>query len=136
MNLRELSNKEEFGYRNYINIVAGEGLGVSYSSLEQMGKPLWPYRPIGAAKIECNLNLVNRNLHVKDTPLHFEEANGILELGFSYNHNAANIKEAWRINIKKIKDSLSKDKTKLILIEEDGHETTYLPDPNEPNSFK
>lgn len=117
--------RNDLSYKHICDFVVGEGLGICRSSLAQIEAELWPSQPMGQAKVECAVNLIEKNIYIKDRSLKFEESSGPLELYYRYNSKAANSASAWSLSIKKLNFI---DPNKIMLIEEDGHETTYEKD--------
>ena len=118
-------------YQYPYTIIAGQGLGIGYSSYTQIETPL-PNKPFGQAKLQLFANIANGNLVVKDHLHNVAEMNGNLRLGFIYNSLAAT---PWRFaEDKRFKELPSPDTQPLgpraVLIEADGHETIYTRKPN------
>lgn len=106
------------------NPVAGQGCGVSYSSLNQIGE-IFPQVGIGQANIKFFTNITNGNLIVFDLLLKIREMTGVLTLGFIYNSQAST---PWKFTLKRfIQPPVlnSQSNQTAVLIEEDGHQTTY-----------
>lgn len=109
------------------NPVTGLGLGISYSSLNQIGG-VFPQNGLGQASVKFYVNMVNGNLIVKDRMSKLQEMNGDLEIGYFYNSQAATTQTAWQLNIKSLTQLPSVNPPvgqTAVLQEEDGHLTTY-----------
>jgi len=78
------------------NPVTGLGLGVSYSSLNQVGG-VFPQEGLGQAGIKTYVNMVTGNFVVKDRPVKLKEMNGDLEIGYFYNSQAASTQTTWQL---------------------------------------
>lgn len=102
--------------------VTGQGLGVSYSSLTQVGD-IVPSHMVGQAHVEVFINVSNGNLTVFDHQLHVIEQGQDLALGFVYNSQAES--NPWRLNADKRFKQLPSAGQTALLVEGDGHETTY-----------
>jgi YD repeat-containing protein len=98
----------------------GSGLGVSYSSLTQIGEIL-PSRGLGQGGIKAYANVATGNLVVFDHMVRAQEMNGPVQLGFVYNSLA---KTPWRLAHKELK-TFDPAADTIVLTEKDGHETTY-----------
>jgi YD repeat-containing protein len=109
-------------YKYPFEIITGTGLGTSYSSLNQIGS-LWPTEKFGQLGMELSYNINNGNVIVKDRAVVSEESGVPQELRFVFNSNAGATQNGWRIGIKKLKQLPSSGTA--ILVEEDGHETTF-----------
>jgi YD repeat-containing protein len=103
--------------------IASQQLGTSYSSLEQIGA-LYPLRGFGGAGIQFFPNIATGNLVVKDRTLHIEEAGGPIELSYTYNSQAGDIKNVWQFSHKKF-TQLDKNNPIAMLQEHDGCVTNY-----------
>ncbi len=114
---------------NPVGIIAGKGLGVSHSSLNQIG-PVNTVNGWGPADIKVFVNIATSNLFIKDNPLRVVDHNGPQEIGFVYNSNVASTRDTWRLNIAQLKTPISPEAKQITLIEEDGHETIYTVDPH------
>lgn len=108
--------------------VAGPGLGVTYSSRNQVKESL-PLTGLGQAKIPFYANMTSGNLMVEDPPVTLMEPNGPLSFSYFYNSQASSLATAWRLTTVKRFLSLPSTKppygTSAILEETDGHHTTY-----------
>ncbi|HEY2566290.1 MAG TPA: hypothetical protein VGH95_01080, partial [Candidatus Aquirickettsiella sp.] len=107
------------------NLISGLGLGVSYSSFTQMGAAL-PGRDFGPLKIQSFVNANTGNLILVDHKLVLQERNFPVELSYVYNSHAPTVSGIWRLAHKYFKTLPAATQTSpAILIEEDGHETSY-----------
>ena len=104
------------------NPITGTGLGVSYSSLNQIGG-IFPQKGIGQANVQCYVNMANGNLVIKDHMVRLIEINGPMELGFIFNAQVSATANPWQFAIKQI-SQLPNNQT-AIMQEADGHLTTY-----------
>jgi YD repeat-containing protein len=107
------------------SVMSSQGLGISYSSLQQIGE-LQPTRGIGQADVRAYINLANGNLVIRDYVCRVKERSGFLE--FCYLHNLQNGLSKWCLvpggkYFKQLPDGKS-----ALLVEDDGHETTYTYD--------
>ncbi len=110
-----------------VNVVTGSGLGISYSSMAQVGEVV-PAKPFGEAELRCYNNIATGNLIVFDHPVIVMERNFPVKIQFVYNSMAADETKVWHFAHKKFKSPFRSptDKSQsMVLIEEDGHETTY-----------
>ncbi len=117
-------------------LVSGQGLGVSYSSLNQVGSVL-PATEWGQAQLKLFVNVATGNLIIHDHAFKAIEGNGILDLGFKYNGYVDDPAKAWRFGpAKKFKSlPISSDANTATLIESDGHETVYTSTGGTPPLF-
>ncbi|TLY46552.1 MAG: hypothetical protein E6K54_08415, partial [Gammaproteobacteria bacterium] len=107
------------------NLISGLGLGISYSSFTQIGAAL-PSRDFGPLKIQSFVNVNTGNLTLFDHKLVLQERNFPVELCYVYNSHAATVSGIWRLAHKYFKTLPTASQTSpAILIEEDGHETSY-----------
>ena len=110
-----------------LNVVTGNGLGVSYSSLTQIGS-VYSAAPLGEARLNCYTNITTGNVIVFDYPVKAVERNFPVVLQFAYNSQAADAKQVWHFSHKQFKAPFNKPfppQDSMVLVEEDGHETTY-----------
>ena len=108
------------------NLISGLGLGVSYSSFTQMGVAALPSRDFGPLKIQSFVNANTGNLILFDHKLVLRERNFPVELSYVYNSHAQTVSGIWRLAHKYFKTLPAATQTSpAILIEEDGHETSY-----------
>ncbi|MBA2655354.1 MAG: RHS repeat protein, partial [Gammaproteobacteria bacterium] len=111
------------------SIVTGQGLGVSYSSLQQVGD-IFPAKEFGQGKVKIHVNVANGNLVVFDHVCRLVEANGPLEFYYVFNHQPNN---QWCLaaDARRFKQLPNPSQPNIpgILIELDGHETSYIYDP-------
>lgn len=107
------------------NPVTGLGLGVSYSSLNQIGE-IFPQSGIGQAQLKMYVNAVSGNIVIKDHTVVVEEISGPLKLGFVYNSQSSQT-NPWQFAIKKLTQIplTNPFSQTVVLQEEDGHLTTY-----------
>ncbi len=105
---------------------SGNGLGLRESSFEKI-QHLFPTKSFGQAGINIYPNVANGNVVVQDRFLNIREKGGkndLLNIGFTYNSQAASVQEAWHfsldVNIKDINNNSS-----LTYTSGDGHQTTY-----------
>ena len=110
-------------------LIIGNGLGTSYSSLQQVGKVL-PATGFGQAKIELSLNLKTNNVILHDHCRHFPELSGEVTMYFIFNRNTSQASDCWRLAHPEIKTLPASSSNPLVFVEEDGHETTYQFDKN------
>ena len=107
--------------------VVGQGLGVSYSSLTQLG-PIVPSQQPGQANVKVFINIANGNLTVFDHTASVIEQNGQLDFRYVYN-SQANPGQAWRLGVarrfKQLPSPTRPFGPTAVLQETDGHETTY-----------
>lgn len=108
-------------------LVAGQGLGVSYSSLNQIGTVL-SNTTLGQAKLDCYINIATGNLILKTPILPMIEMGNDLEFHYVYNSLVPN--NNWRLGITKhwsrLPDTKLQNKAQTaVLVETDGHETIY-----------
>ena len=107
------------------SLISGNGLGVSYSSLTQIG-PAIPSRDFGVLKMQSFINVSTGNLIIFDHKLIVQEQNFPLEFYYVYNSHAETMADIWRFAHKRFKLLPKPDQTSsAILIEKDGHETDY-----------
>ena len=117
------------------HIISSDGLGIRYSSLEAIGD-FYPTRGLGQAQVQVYFNVGPINNYViEDRVLDPVERFGRLRLGFIFNYRAEDPKQAWRFRLKRMKTVPANPLSgpKIVLIEEDGHETTYLQNPASQN---
>ena len=119
---------------NPVGIIAGKGLGIFHSSLNQIG-PVNPVSGWGPADIKLFVNIATSNLFIKDNPLRVIDRNGPQEMGLVYNSHVASTQEAWRLNIPQLKVPFPSAPNQITLIDEDGHETIYNADPKTSNLY-
>jgi len=123
--LQSVCNKAPF------DIVTGQGLGVSYSSLNQVGSIYHSNPAFGQANVGMFVNLATGNFMVKDRPVQVQEINGLLEMGYYYNAQASSPQTAWQFSLKRLTQIPNNGTGIGILQEEDGHLTTYTLDPKQ-----
>ena len=112
------------------SLIAGAGLGTSYSSFTQIGDVM-PGDPIGQAKVRVYCNMATGNLYVNPLARQFKAANGTITLGYVYNNLAAG-GDNWHFTLRSLADIPAQPSTKgthITLCEEDGHRTTYSYEP-------
>ncbi len=120
--------------------IAGNGLGLCYSSLTQVGE-LMPQQGMGQAKIKFYANMTNGNLVLLDHVTRVKQMNGELNLGYIYNSQATSASEAWHFLECKRFLNLPLDHSShslppsVTLEEKDGHLTTYTFDPDTARYF-
>ena len=116
-------------YKQPFTIIAGAGLGTSYSSLTQIGA-IQPGGGCGAAAIKLYANISTGNLVVHDYTLTVMEQNGPLHFGYVYNLQASKPENIWQFcvasRLVKLPETTRPFGTEAILLESDGHETRYL----------
>ncbi|MHB1220753.1 MAG: hypothetical protein ACYC0J_02030 [Gammaproteobacteria bacterium] len=110
-------------------VISNKGLGIAGSSLETIGE-VSPSRVVGAAGIKSYINLANGNLILLDHHVRCMESNFPIELGYIYNSQGhLDQKNLWQLTLRKFKQMPKPPEHEpflpAILIEEDGHETTY-----------
>ena len=103
------------------NVVTGEGLGLSYSSMTQVGA-LLDSKPLGQANIDVSFNAATGNLVVKDTQVRCMEPDFKVDFQWTYNSLAASTH--WHLSLSRITQFNEKSGT-ITLAEADGHLTTY-----------
>jgi YD repeat-containing protein len=110
------------------SLISGKGLGISYSSFTQIGAAL-PSRDFGQLKIQSFVNVNTGNLILFDHKLVLPEKNFPVELYYVYNSQAQTVSGIWRLAHKYFKTIPVSTTTPMaslaILVEEDGHETSY-----------
>ena len=101
------------------SLVAGTGLGISHSTLPQLGS-LSPAATFGQAKLLCAANLTSANLFIQDKIHRFADVGGTIEFAYVYNSQSAS---PWRLaagpQLKKINED-------YILTEHDGNEVNFI----------
>lgn len=102
--------------------ITGLGSGFSYSSYNQLSNTPNAVS-LGQAKLASYVNLLTGNLVISDHVIKISEANGVLNLGFTYNSQTASATEAWQFTLKRL--TKTPDGQSAILREEDGHLTEY-----------
>lgn len=100
-------------------VIAGSGLGISFSSLPQVGS-LLNHRKLGQAQIAVYTNLTHGNVVVQDRALTIQALNGELILAYNYNSQT----KQWCFSQTKRITQLPDGQT-AILQEGDGHATVY-----------
>ncbi|WP_342146122.1 hypothetical protein [Rickettsiella endosymbiont of Aleochara curtula] len=106
------------------NLVSGLGLGISYSSFTQLGAAL-ASRDFGPLKIQSFVNVNTGNLTLFDHKLVLQERNFPVELSYVYNSHAQTVSGIWRLAHKYFKTIPASTASPAVLVEEDGHETSY-----------
>ncbi|MCK4608514.1 MAG: RHS repeat protein, partial [Gammaproteobacteria bacterium] len=107
-------------------LIASDGLGASYSSLDQIGE-LLPSRTMGQAGVKAYANAANGNLVVVDHMVTAMELNAQLNLGFVYNSQSTG--NPWHFSIRSLTGIPPFHTSGAIgVIEEDGHESVYIYD--------
>lgn len=106
------------------NLISGKGLGVSYSSLTQIG-PALPSRDFGLLPIQSFVNVFTGNLILFDYKCVLPDKNIPLEFYYVYNSHATIVDTIWRLAHKYFKKLPSVSSPLAILVEVDGHETPY-----------
>ena len=76
-------------------LTAGNGLGIAYSSLEQIGE-IFPSEAYGQGKCRFIFNVANGNIIIHDHPVQVSEIGGPLVFQMVYN-NQADRKQSWRL---------------------------------------
>lgn len=107
--------------------ISGQGLGTCYSSLEQIGM-LNELQGLGQAKIVFFPNIANGNLIIKDHMISVIEAGTPLQLGYVYNSQATDVTKCWKFSATKylkVLPSVGQPAKAAVLVESDGHETSY-----------
>ena len=121
-------------YRFPYKVVACEGLGVSNSSLRQVGSIL-PTEVWGQGQLKVFANVATGNTVVQNHAAAVILNGTPFEIGFIYNSFAPTMQQAWRLNVaKQFKPLPSKDPYPpfITLIESDGHETKYTATNDKP----
>ncbi len=106
------------------NLISGLGLGISYSSFTQIGAAL-ASRDFGPLKIQSFVNVNTGNLTLFDHKLVLHERNFPVELSYVYNSHAQTVSSIWRLAHKYFKTIPASTASPAVLVEEDGHETSY-----------
>ena len=107
-------------------IIAGDGLGVSYSSQDLIGDIL-ESRPLGAAEIQTYCNITTGNLVIFDRAFKAREKSGLLTIQYVYNSFLSR-PLGWQLNLPAV-FHYPKDLTdNLIFKEKDGHVSNYTYD--------
>ena len=113
MNLRSHSFSYPF------TIITSRHLGVTYSSLTQMGA-FHQSHSFGQAKVKCYVNIANGNLVIADHELQFPDIGDPINISYVYN----SLNNVW--NLAASRAILSVDvKTSIIVIEADRAEVEY-----------
>lgn len=111
--------------------VAGQGLGISYSTQTQIGDIL-PQRSFGQGKVDVFFNVANGNLVIKDHALTLQDKNGAEEFRYIYNSQTGDSAPGavWRLALPQFQPLPSPTATNqtAVLTEADGHETIYVYD--------
>ncbi|CAM4396465.1 MAG: hypothetical protein LEGION0398_MBIBDBAK_00196 [Legionellaceae bacterium] len=106
---------------------SSQGLGISYSSLDQIG-PVFPLTTFAETSMQCFLNVATGNLVFRDHAVQLPEMSGLVTLGFILNTQES-VEKAWRLALVKRFTVLPTPFAQLsqiaVLEEEDGHLTEY-----------
>lgn len=121
--------------RNPFTLISGQGLGITNSSLNQIG-PILPAKGYGQADIMAYVNVATGNVCLYDYDLDVKEQND--KLNFCFIHNSlAEGNNSWHFSEdKRFKQAVprpEKDKAapkSFVLIEGDGHETVFTQHPD------
>lgn len=102
--------------------IAAAGLGVSQSSLQQIGE-IYPQQGFGHADVYFYVNVVSGNLIIRDHVFKQKVETELLEFYYIYNSQVTDSKAAWRFSFQKQLSIRSAEM--MVLTEPDGQEVIY-----------